>query len=109
MLFISSNYLLMDDISEMYTIVDLKTFYTKSNKYWNIKSKNKINNNQPIAIGKISSKIETYLFELKILSHKNSYFAKPQISIKDVAHASNIPVRDLKNVFKYHSKLSFSD
>lgn len=82
----------------------------KSNNYWNIKSKIKINNNQEQLLKeKISSKIEPYLFELNALLYKNSYFADPQFSIRDLAQVLNIPNSHLKYIFKYHSKLSFSD
>jgi AraC-like DNA-binding protein len=41
--------------------------------------------------------------------YKNSYFKNAGFSIKDLAQALNIPISHLKFVFKYHSKLSFSD
>jgi AraC-like DNA-binding protein len=83
---------------------------SKSNNYWIIQSKIKINNNQDILLKeKISSKIEPYLFELNALLYKNSYFANPQFSVKDLALVLNIPNSHLKYIFKYHSKLSFSD
>lgn len=82
----------------------------KSNNYWNIESKIKINNNQDQLLKeKISAKIEPYLFELNALLYKNSYFRNPQFSIKDLALVLNIPNSHLKYIFKYHSKLSFSD
>ena len=81
-----------------------------SNNYWNIHSKIKINNNQDQLLKeKISSKIEQYLFELNALLHKNSFFTNPQFSIKDLDQVLNIPISHLKYIFKYHSKLSFSD
>lgn len=84
--------------------------HLKSNNYWNIKSKIRINNNQDQQLKeKISSKIEQYLFELNALLHKNSYFTNPQFSIKDLAQVLKIPISHLKYIFKYHSKLSFSD
>ena len=58
---------------------------------------------------KISAKIEPYLFELNELLLSNSYFTNPQFSIKDLAQVLNIPISHLKYIFKYHSKLSFSD
>lgn len=82
----------------------------KSNNYWIINSKIKINNNQDLLLEeKIGDKIEAYLFEFNALLYKNSYFTNPEFSIKDLAHALNIPVSHLKYVLKYHSKLSFSD
>lgn len=82
----------------------------QSNNYWNIKSKVKINNNQDQLLKeKISLKIEEYLFQLNVLLNKNSYFRNPKFSMKDLAQVLNIPISHLKFVFKYHSKLSFSD
>ncbi|WP_264521866.1 helix-turn-helix domain-containing protein [Flavobacterium sp. N1994] len=82
----------------------------KSNNYWNIQSKIKINNNQDQLLKeKISTKIEPYVFELNALLFNNSYFRNPDFSIKDLAQVLNIPNSHLKYIFKYHSKLSFSD
>jgi AraC-like DNA-binding protein len=82
----------------------------KSNNYWIIKSKIKINNNQDQLLKqKINSKIELYLNELNALLYNNSYFRNPQFSVKDLAQVLNIPKSHLKYIFKYHSKLSFSD
>jgi AraC-like DNA-binding protein len=81
-----------------------------SNNYWNANSKIKIKNNQDQLLKeKISSKIEQYLFELNTILYKNSYFNNPEFSMKDLAQVLNIPISHLKFVFKYHSKLSFSD
>lgn len=83
---------------------------SKSNNYWNINSKIKIHNNQhQLLKEKISSKIEVYLFELDELLYKNNYFRNPEFSMNDLANVLNIPISHLKFVFKYHSKLSFSD
>lgn len=83
---------------------------SKTNNYWIIQSKIKINNNQDLLLKeKISPKIEPYLFELNALLYKNSYFTNPQFSIKDLALMLNIPNSHLKYIFKYHSKLSFTD
>lgn len=80
------------------------------NNYWNIKSKITINNNQDKQLKeKISSKIENYLIELNTLLHANNYFKNPKFSVKDLAQVLNIPISHLKYVFKYHSKISFSD
>jgi AraC-like DNA-binding protein len=80
------------------------------NNYWNLKSKVKINNNHDLLLReKISSKIETYIFELNVLLYNNSYFANPDFSMKDLAKVLNIPKSHLIFIFKYHSELSFSD
>jgi AraC-like DNA-binding protein len=81
-----------------------------NNNYWNLKSKVKINNNHDLLLReKISSKIETYIFELNVLLYNNTYFANPDFSIKDLAKVLNIPKSHLNFIFKYHSELSFSD
>jgi AraC-like DNA-binding protein len=97
-----------------YSIINLEynkiNSNSKSNNYWNINSKIKINNNQDQLLKeKISFKIELYLFQLNALLYKNSYFRNPEFSLKDLALVLNIPISHLKFVFKYHSKLSFSD
>ena len=97
-----------------YSIINLEynkiNSNSKSNNYWNINSKIKINNNQDQLLKeKISFKIEVYLFQLNALLYKNSYFRNPEFSLKDLALVLNIPISHLKFVFKYHSKLSFSD
>lgn len=84
------------------------TFNT--NSYWMVHSKIKINNNQDELLkDKISAKIELYLNELNALLYNNSYFKNPRFSLKDLAQVLNIPNSHLKYIFKYHSKLSFSD
>ncbi|MEN9323161.1 MAG: hypothetical protein RL699_941 [Bacteroidota bacterium] len=81
-----------------------------SKTYWILHSKIKINNTQDQLLKeKISAKIELYLYELNALLYNNSYFKNPQFSVKDLAHVLNIPNSHLKYIFKYHSKLSFSD
>jgi AraC-like DNA-binding protein len=80
------------------------------NNYWNLKSKVKINNNNDLLLKeKISSKIETYIFELNVLLYNNSYFVNPGFSLKDLAKVLNVPKSHLNYIFKYHSELSFSD
>ena len=97
-----------------YSIINLEynkiNSNSKSYNYWNINSKIKINNNQDQLLKeKISFKIELYLFQLNALLYKNSYFRNPEFSMKDLAQVLNIPISHLKFVFKYHSKLSFTD
>ncbi len=83
---------------------------SQSNNYWNIKSKVKIKNSQDRLLKeKINPKIENYLFELNAILYRNNYFTNPKFSMKDLALVLNIPSSHLKFIFKYHSKLSFSD
>ncbi len=93
-----------------YLKAEIKKTSSNINTYWILNSKVKINNNQDQLLKeKISAKIEPYLFELNELLLSNSYFTNPQFSIKDLAQVLNIPISHLKYIFKYHSKLSFSD
>jgi len=57
---------------------------------------------------KINSNIEEYLFKLNASLHNNN-FTNPKFSIKDLAQVLNIPISHLKYIFKYHSKISYSD
>jgi AraC-like DNA-binding protein len=80
------------------------------NNYWNLNSKIQINNTHDQALKeKISSKIESYIFELNVVLYNNSYFINPNFSIKDLAQVLNIPKSHLTFIFKYHSEISFSD
>jgi hypothetical protein len=97
-----------------YSIYQMKSSKTiedsQNNNYWDIKSNTKINNSQDRLLKeKINTKIEHYLFELNAILYKNNYFTNPNFSIKDLAQVLNIPTSHLKYLFKYHSKLSFSD
>jgi len=97
-----------------YSIYQMKSSNTiqdsQNNNYWDIKSNTKINNSQDRLLKeKINTKIEHYLFELNAILYKNNYFTNPKFSIKDLAQVLNIPTSHLKYLFKYHSKLSFSD
>jgi AraC-like DNA-binding protein len=46
---------------------------------------------------------------LNAILYKNNYFRNPKFSLNDLAQVLNIPSSHLKYIFKYHSKLSFSD
>ena len=107
---ILSNPAILYGYSYLQTELSKNTYDSISNNYWNINSKIQINNNQDQLLKeKISSKIEPYLSELNTLLYQNSYFTDPQFSIKDLAQVLNIPNSHLQYIFKYHSKLSFSD
>ena len=109
-LIIFSNPAILYGYSYLQTELSKKTDDSISNNYWNVNSKIQINNNQDQLLKeKISSKIEPYLSELNTLLYQNSYFTDPQFSVKDLAQVLNIPNSHLQYIFKYHSKLSFSD
>jgi len=106
--------LIFPEILYGYSYLEKKTSKTNRDshnyKYWNVNSKIKINNNQDLLLKeKINSNIEEYLFKLNASLHNNNNFTNPKFSIKDLAQVLNIPVSHLKYIFKYHSKISYSD
>jgi AraC-like DNA-binding protein len=77
---------------------------------WNLISKEKINYSQDQALKeKMSANIENYIEAIEISLFKNNYFRKPEFTIRELALALNIPISHLKYLYKYHSKISFSD
>lgn len=77
---------------------------------WNLISKSEINYTQDQALeDKIAANIENYIIELETSLSNYNYFRKPEFTIKELALAINIPVSHLKYLYKYHSKISFSD
>ena len=77
---------------------------------WNLISKSEINYTQDQALeDKIAANIENYINALETSLSNNNYFRKPEFTIKELALAINIPVSHLKYLYKYHSKISFSD
>jgi AraC-like DNA-binding protein len=57
----------------------------------------------------MSANIENYIEAIEISLFKNNYFRKPEFTIRELALALNIPISHLKYLYKYHSKISFSD
>lgn len=77
---------------------------------WTSISKSKINYSQDLALEeKIAANIENYIIALETSLANNNYFRKPEFTIKELALAIKIPVSHLKYLYKYHSKISFSD
>lgn len=83
---------------------------TKNISNWKIVSKVKINNIQDQQLyEKIKETIEKYIHEIdQILTQKN-HFRDTEFGLKELALALNIPKSHLKFIFKYYSKISFSD
>lgn len=74
----------------------------------------KLNNDQKnIQDSKLQEKMDTnilqYIGEIEGISTKFELFKDPKFSINDLAIKLNIPNSHLNYLFKYHSKISFSD
>lgn len=83
---------------------------TKKNSNWNLVSKIKINNIQDQQLKeKIDGNIEKYIHEIDEILINHNYFKNPDFAMKEFAIILNIPKSHLKYLFKYHSKVSFSD
>jgi AraC-like DNA-binding protein len=83
---------------------------SKNLSNWNLNSKNKINNIQDQQLKeKIDANIEKYINEIDTIILQDNYFRNPEFSMKEFAIVLNIPKSHLKYLFKYHSKVSFSD
>ena len=82
----------------------------KSISQWTFQSKVKINNLQDQQLKeKISHNIEKYMLEIDTLIQQNNYFRNPKFTMDEFAILLKIPKSHLKFIFKYHSKISFSD
>jgi AraC-like DNA-binding protein len=82
----------------------------KSISQWTFQSKVKINNLQEQQLKeKISHNIEKYMLEIDTLIQQNNYFRNPKFTMDEFAILLKIPKSHLKFIFKYHSKISFSD
>ena len=83
---------------------------TNKISHWQLVSKNKITNNQDLQLSySINQNIEKYINEIEIAVAKNNYFRNPKFKLTDFALKLNIPKSHLSYLFKYHSKISFSD
>ena len=79
-------------------------------KNWKIKPLTEINNKQDLQLSlNLSKNIEVIFREIDAAIAENNFFRVSGFSISDLANKLNIPKSHLTHVFKYHSKLSFSD
>jgi AraC-like DNA-binding protein len=82
----------------------------KSISQWTLESKVKINNRQDQQLKEnISQYIEKYMHEIDILIQQDNYFRNSKFTLDEFAIILKIPKSHLKFIFKYHSKISFSD
>jgi AraC-like DNA-binding protein len=83
---------------------------SKTISQWNLVSKIEINNIQDQQLKeKIGTNIEKYIHEIDTILLQDNYFRNPDFALKEFAIVLNIPKSHLKYLFKYHSKVSFSD
>lgn len=83
---------------------------SKTISNWNLVSKIEINNIQDQQLKeKIGTNIEKYIHEIDTILLQDNYFRNPDFALKEFAIVLNIPKSHLKYLFKYHSKVSFSD
>ena len=58
---------------------------------------------------KLKSNILSYIHEVDKLSHEEFIFRDPNISVSDLANKLGVPTSHIVYLFKYHSKISFSE
>lgn len=80
------------------------------NELWLLKPKKIINNSQDMILKeKISGCITDYLQNIETIVFSSEILRNPLISITDIANKLEIPRSHITFVFKYHSKVSFSE
>jgi AraC-like DNA-binding protein len=87
-----------------------KNYIITNISHWKIVSKVKITNVQDLQLSyKMNQNIEKYLNKINEAVEKNNYFREPKFTLTDFALDLDIPKSHLSYLFKYHSKISFSD
>ena len=82
----------------------------KYSNNWKIKPLTEITNKQDLQLSlNLKNNIEVIFEEIDVALAENNFFRVSGFSIIDLANKLNIPKSHLTYVFKYHSKLSFSD
>ena len=77
---------------------------------WKIVSKTTITNIQDLQLSeKIKQNIESHIADIDRIMENNDFFRNPKFTLTDFAIKLNIPKSHLSYLFKYHSKISFSD
>ena len=78
--------------------------------HWKFNENKKITNIQDIQLNlKINGIVKQYLNEVDLAIENNNYFRDATFSLNDLAVKLNIPKSHLTFIYKYHSKISFSD
>lgn len=82
----------------------------KLESLWNITSNPNINNVQDIKLKeKVDENILNYISEIERISLEFELYRNSKFSLSDMAKKIKIPNSHLNYLFKYHSKISFSD
>lgn len=77
---------------------------------WNLNEKIEIKNQQDHLLkDKIYPDLTKYLKDIEHLALTEKWFRKPKTSGTEIAKKLNIPKSHLKFIFKYHSKVSFTE
>lgn len=80
------------------------------NSIWNINSKIQINNAQHLQLKeKIEPILLTYIEEIEKISINDKIFRNPTTTLTDLANKLNAPKSHIAYLFKYHSKITFSE
>jgi AraC-like DNA-binding protein len=87
-----------------------KNYVTTKISHWKEIPKVKITNIQDLQLSsKINPNIEKYIDAINYATRQNDLFREPKFKLTDFALKLNIPKSHLSYLFKYHSKISFSD
>ena len=87
-----------------------KNYIITNISHWKIVSKVKITNVQDLQLSyKMNQNIKKYLNKINEAVEINNYFRDPKFTLTDFALDLDIPKSHLLYLFKYHSKISFSD
>jgi AraC-like DNA-binding protein len=77
---------------------------------WNLNEKIEIKNQQDYLLkDKIYPDLTKYIKDIEHLALTEKWFRKPKTSGTEIAKKLNIPKSHLKFIFKYHSKVSFTE
>lgn len=103
-----------DLLNRYYTIIaQEKPILSKSknyNKHWKLKPISRITNAQDLQLSqKINSQLEVIFRLIDAESSDNKAFIQSEFSIIDLANKLSIPKSHMVYVFKYHSKLTFTE
>lgn len=89
---------------------DNKNHGNKKISQWKLVSKATITNIQDLQLSeKIKQNIESHIADIDRIMENNDFFRNPKFTLTDLALKLNIPKSHLSYLFKYHSKISFSD
>lgn len=88
---------------------DLKLLTTKQSNHWILETPNLKNEQDQKLQEKIMSNIIGYTNEIDKLSSEKFIFSNPKITTNDLANALGVPTSYIVYLFKYHSKIPFTE